>query len=113
MANDWATLSFAEIFWMTAESLVMVTVPSVISWVLVEIQSIVEALASGWGATRYLPSHAGVSVFVVKVMDSPGFSQVLVGGACSRIRLHVILGSFTVTVSVCDTVIALDLIPVL
>ena len=61
----------------------------------------------------YFPSHVGVSVFAVKVMDSPGLSQVLVGGACSRMRLHVILGSFTVTVSVCDTVMALDLIPVL
>ena len=40
-------------------------------------------------------------------MDSPGLSQVLVGGACSKARLHTILDSLTETVSA-DDVIALD-----
>ena len=97
---------------MTAESFVMVSVPSVISWVFVEIQSIVEAFAYGWGATRYLPSQAGVSVVAVRVMDSPGLSHVLVGGACSEIRLHVTLGSLALTLF-CVVVIAFDFIPCL
>ena len=86
----------------------MVIVPSVISWVLVEIQSIVDTFASGWGATRYLPSQAGVLVAAVRVMDSPGLCHVLTGGACSEMRLHATLGFF-VWALFCEAVIALDL----
>ena len=85
---------------MMAQSLAIVTCPSIILWVLVEIQSLVQPFASGWGATRYLPSHMGVSLLVVRVMDSPWLSQVLVGGACNRARLHMILGIETVSYDV-------------
>ena len=60
---------------------------------------------------RYLLSQVGVSILVVRVMDSPGLSQVLVGGACSRARLHTILGIDTVSAD--DVAIALDWTPVL
>ena len=85
----------------------MVIAPFDISWVLVEIQSIVDILASGWGATMYLPSLAGVLVAAVSVIDSPGLSQVLVDGACSRMRLLTTLGPEVVIVLACDVSIAL------
>ena len=89
MVNDWASTSFAFIFWMIAESFVMVTVPSCISCVFVEIHSFVIAFASGWGATTHLPFMAGVSAAVVRVIDSPGFSHVFVGGARRVMRMCV------------------------
>ena len=93
---------------MTAESLVMVIAPSVISWVLVEIQFIVDTFASGWGATIYLPSQAGVLVAAVSVMDSSGLSHVLADGACSEMRLQATPGVFA-CVLFCEAVVALDL----
>ena len=78
---------------MTAELFVIVTFPLLMSCVSVAIHSRVELLASGWGATRYLPSSAEVSDLVVRVIDSPGLIHEFVGGACSRIRLLVTLVS--------------------
>ena len=63
-----------------------------------------DILASGWGATMYLPSLAGVSAAAVSVMDSPGLSHVLTGGACSEMRLHVMSGFFAWTLF-CEVVI--------
>ena len=40
---------------------------------------------------RYLPLLMGEPGFEVSVIDSPGLSQVLVDGACSRMRLLIIL----------------------
>ena len=90
---------------MIAELFVMVTFPSLISWVPVVIHSWVEPLASGWGAMRYLPSHMGVSGLVDRVIDSPGLSHVLVGGACSRIRLLTTFGPGAVVAFVCDALL--------
>ena len=76
---------------MMAVLFVIVTVPSFISCVPVAIHSWVELLASGWGAMRHLPLFMCEPGFEVNVIDSPGFSQVLVDGACSRMRLLIIL----------------------
>ena len=76
---------------MMAVSLVIDTVPSVMSWVPVVIHSWVELLASGWGAIRHLPLFMCAPGFEVNVIDSPGFNQVLVDGACSMMRLLIIL----------------------
>ena len=45
--------------------------------------------------------------------DSPGLSHVLVGGACSRIRLLTTLGPGAVVAFVCDAFIALVVVFVL
>merc|ERR1712055_184391 len=86
-------LDFDETLWITAELFVMVTVPFVMSWVPVVIHSWVELFASGWGAMRHLPLSMCAPGFEVSVMDSPGVIQVLLVGACSRIRLCTILVS--------------------
>ena len=52
----------------------------------------------------------GVSLLVVRVMDSPGLSQVVVDGAFSMARLHTTLG--TEMVSEDDVVIPLERAPV-
>ena len=62
---------------------------------------------------RYWPSHMGVSGLVVRVIDSPGLSHVLVGGACSRIRLLTTLGPGAVIAFVCAAFMALVVVFVL
>ena len=88
--------------------LVIDTVPSVMSWVPVVIHSWVELLASGWGAIRHLPLFICAPGFEVNVIDSPGLSHVLTGGACSEIRLHATSGFFAWSL-LCEAEIALDL----
>ena len=56
---------------------------------------------------RYLPSSMGVPGLVVRVMDSPGLSHVLVGGACNRMRLLTTLGPGAVIAFACDVFMAL------
>ena len=57
------------------------------------IHSWVELFASRWGAMRHLPLSMCAPGFEVSVMDSPGVIQVLLVGACSRIRLLITLVS--------------------
>ena len=113
MANDCATWSFAEIFLMMAELLVIVTLPSFMSYASVVIQSWVELLASRCGAMRHLPSVMCEPGFVVRVIDSPGFTQVLEGGACSRTRLWSTLFSGVVMDLACGDSVTLQVLLVM
>ena len=85
---------------------VLVILPSFISCVSVMIHSWVELLASGWGAMRHLPLVMCDPGFVVSVINSPGFIQVLEDGACSRMRLLIILVSVVVIALACGVSMA-------
>ena len=86
---------------MVAELLVIVTLPSFFLFGSGVVPFLVELLASRWGGMRHLPSVMCEPGFVVKVIVSPGFIQVLEGGACSRTRLWTTLVSVVAMALAC------------